>query len=592
MNGLRNYSCDICSITCNSAEQLRMHEGGSLHLKKCANSGIDTPFKRSICYQPLQASPEFDSDSENLQICPMCFNQYSQADFFTHKCERDLLASTSLLPGPFVVIDQNSPPKPRKKRLPSEGCDFYCDLCDLSLGSMASYDAHVDGVNCIGLESLSCSLSDIKVVEGSDSSLVGCSLLNQSENAFSPTYTSPVSNTPSVYCNVCDVHLNSTTQMASHVSGRKHQSKLLRSSESVSPTSLVTDFFGGRCWWWQRCPKSLRPDNSKVVDSISKAPKLPPNSVMCHVCSVPVSSTELSHHEQGRAHIYKATMNLCARINDEIASENRTFKRSFDTTLPSLLSQLPPFPTTIKDHLTMIAEKIEDVVLKISFNDMCSISAMALAIAKAIVSRNYPDFEHNFAVWICPQTSIVSDRIMEVRKLIQHFSVNKPLLANIQKHAFGLDNAQLELTKHDIAFSTPGAFTNLLMAHSNIHRAIPVLVFTDVERCVDNDPMHDLLTRFAALAHRPRVGSASSSLFSNPPSIFLFSDHLHNKRQCAELASVKHLLDLFTGPGVFATLIIFSQINARIALICALFSTPPVFLRCFQSSLANWCGGV
>lgn len=96
---------------------------------------------------------------------------------------------------------------------------------------------------------------------------------------------------------------------------------------------------------------------------------------------------------------------------------------------------------------------------------------------------------------------------------VLNFSSNKPLLANIQKEAFSLDNTELELTKHDIAFSTPGSLTNLMIVHSNIHRAIPALVLTDVEKCVDNDPLYVLLNRFGAMPiqHRPRVGFALSS---------------------------------------------------------------------------------
>nr|CDS29743.1 zinc finger C2H2 type [Hymenolepis microstoma] len=532
MNGLRSYFCFVCNITCNSAEQLRMHESGSSHLKKCANSSPDTFTDRPMCYQPLQVSPVSESDSEDLQTCPMCCDQYSQAEFFTHTCERDLLASTSRLSGPFVVIDQAGPSIARKKRPLSEDCEFYCNLCDISLGSMANYDAHVigkkhinnrkkllnkkaeatflrfdyffkqiDKEKCTGLEALSCSLSDIKVVEGSDGSLVGSSLLHQSENA------------PSVYCNVCGVVLNSTAQMKSHVSGKKHRSKRIRTSGPVDVGGVKDS---------QNLSAQATPELSAPLLKPVVSAQLPPNSVMCHVCDVPVSSTELSLHEQGRAHIFKATMNTCAKINENILSENCTFKRSFAIALPSIISQLPPFPKTLQDHLFVVAEKIEDVVLKISFNDISSISAMALAIAMGIVSINRQDFEHNLAIWVCPQTSTVSNRVTEVRNLIQNFSVNKPLLANIQKNAFSLDNTELELTKHDIAFSTPGALTNLLISYPNIHRAVPALVLTDVESCVVNDPMHELLNRFIALPYRPRIIYLTSGNVPNWPLLSTF----------------------------------------------------------------------
>lgn len=93
------------------------------------------------------------------------------------------------------------------------------------------------------MESLSCSLSGIKVIEGSDTSLVGSSLLQQPKDTFSSMCNSPVTKAPSsMYCNVCDVHLNSTTQMISHVNGKKHQVNLKRSVGQVGFISPIITF--------------------------------------------------------------------------------------------------------------------------------------------------------------------------------------------------------------------------------------------------------------------------------------------------------------------------------------------------------------
>ncbi|KAM3182483.1 hypothetical protein ACTXT7_012270, partial [Hymenolepis weldensis] len=517
MNGLRHYSCDVCNIVCNSSEQLRLHESGKSHYKKCLNASSDTCINKPVCYEPLQLSPV--SDSDDLEICPMCCNQYSQAEFLTHSCECDLIDSTSLLPAPFVVIDPSISTTPLKKQLPAERSEFYCRICDVSLFSMANYDAHVkgkkhvdnknkllirkaqvEGEKDIGLESLSCSLSDIKVIEGSDTSLVGSSLLQQPKGTLSSMYNSSVTMAPSnMYCSACDVHLNSTIQMISHVNGKKHQVNLKRSAGQVDVAN-VSDVKNLQNPLPQTTAKSSTPAPKPIVSS-----HLPPNSIMCLVCNVPVGLNAIAHHEQGRAHVYKAAMDGCARISREMLFENYMSRRQFGTLLPSIIPQLPPLPQKLKDDLSVIASKSEDVVLQLSLENMSSISAIALAIAMGIVREYRQDFEHAFVVWICPQTSSVPYRITEVRKMAQNFS-NKPLLANIQKEAFSLDNTELELTRHDIAFSTPGSLTNLMIAHSNIHRAIPALLLTDVEKCVDNDPLYVLLNRFGAMPihHRPR----------------------------------------------------------------------------------------
>ncbi|VDL19928.1 unnamed protein product [Hymenolepis diminuta] len=534
MNELRNYSCDVCNIICNSGEQLRSHESGRSHLKKCMNASSDMCINKPVCYQPLQVSPV--SDSDDLETCPMCCNQYSQADFLTHSCECDLIDSISLPPAPFVVIDPSSSTTPLKKQTPAERSEFYCGSCDVSLFSKANYDAHVkgkkhvdnknkllirkaqiEGETNIGLESLSCSLSGIKVIEGSDTSLVGSSLLQQPKDTFSSICSSSVTKAPSsMYCNACDVHLNSTTQMISHVNGKKHQVNLKRSAGQVDAANVSDVKIPQNLL--QTTTKSSTPAQKPIISS-----HLPPNSIMCLVCNVPVGLNDIFHHEKGRAHVYKAAMDGCARINREFPFEYYMFRRQFGPLLPSILSQLPPLPQKLKDDLSVIAEKSEDVVLQLSLENISSISAISLAIAMGIVSGNRQDFEHIFVVWICPQTSTVPNRIMEVRRMVQNFSI-KPLLANIQKEAFSLDNTELELTKHDIAFSTPGSLTNLMVAHSNIHRAIPALVLTDVEKCVDNDPLCVLLNRFGAMPiqHRPRIIYITCGQVQNWPLLSTF----------------------------------------------------------------------
>lgn len=78
---------------------------------------------------------------------------------------------------------------------------------------------------------------------------------------------------------------------------------------------------------------------------------------MCLVCNVPVGLNDIAHHEQGRAHVYKAAMDGCARISREISFENYMFRRQFGPLLPSIVSQLPPLPQKLVfisfSHLTL-----------------------------------------------------------------------------------------------------------------------------------------------------------------------------------------------------------------------------------------------
>uniref|UniRef100_A0A0R3X3E2 DZF domain-containing protein n=1 Tax=Hydatigena taeniaeformis TaxID=6205 RepID=A0A0R3X3E2_HYDTA len=164
--------------------------------------------------------------------------------------------------------------------------------------------------------------------------------------------------------------------------------------------------------------------------------------------------------------------------------------------------------------LTQISQCDTDVVLQIPFEGDASISPVALTVALGLVQENRAAIEkfseHCFGVWICSKKSAVPRRMEEVRLLSKNITKNRPRLVNIVKDAFSMDDRSCGITQHEIAFSTPGGLHNLLESVPNVQRAICVLVFTDVELSVDNDPTERLLNHFVCFGPmhpttRPRV---------------------------------------------------------------------------------------
>lgn len=143
MNGLRSYSCSLCSIICNSSEQLRCHQSSRAHLKKCMNAKIDLASASIDCYQPWQMSPR--SDSSDLMTCPSCFEQLTSNEMLTHSCEGSFTFDGSC-PSPLASLALTPSPQPSPKKSPSVGrLDFYCLTCEVALHSQANYDIHVKG---------------------------------------------------------------------------------------------------------------------------------------------------------------------------------------------------------------------------------------------------------------------------------------------------------------------------------------------------------------------------------------------------------------------------------------------------------------
>lgn len=64
--------------------------------------------------------------------------------------------------------------------------------------------------------------------------------------------------------------------------------------------------------------------------------------MVCSVCGVSVGITEVDNHERGRAHIFKASMDVLTKICDEYFNEDRPIQRQFSSHLRNFTRQLPP----------------------------------------------------------------------------------------------------------------------------------------------------------------------------------------------------------------------------------------------------------
>ena len=78
-----------------------------------------------------------------------------------------------------------------------------------------------------------------------------------------------------------------------------------------------------------------------------EVPTLPPNSILCTDCGVPVGVTEVVHHEKGRAHTFKSSMEGLTKVCNKYFKEDRIIQHIFSSHFQTLIKQLPPIPDSM-----------------------------------------------------------------------------------------------------------------------------------------------------------------------------------------------------------------------------------------------------
>nr|CDS24014.1 zf-met domain containing protein [Echinococcus granulosus] len=339
---------------------------------------------------------------------------------------------------------------------------------------------------------LSCSLQGIYVVEGGDDPYKGATFTKPSINALNrvPSNSSNINlndSTSALFCSVCNLQLNSKSQLEAHMDGKKHRNKASYCIEKVVDGEFLFIYF---LQVNNSSPSNLHYLNTVPSDAVTNIPSVkdfvPSNSTLCSVCDVPVGIASMGLHEMGRTHIFKSAMANCSRVCKNCLIEDRVFQCRFSSRLPLLLDCFPSFSSSLVGtwihwtrnfithtnlliiaflqlrFLTEISQSDTDIVLQMPFEDSASITSISLAIALGLVQENRATIDqpsdHCFAVWICSQKLAVSRRMGDVRLLLKNLTNNRPRLVNIVKDTFSMDDRSCGITQHEIAFSTPGSF--------------------------------------------------------------------------------------------------------------------------------------
>uniref|UniRef100_A0A5K3FGT6 C2H2-type domain-containing protein n=1 Tax=Mesocestoides corti TaxID=53468 RepID=A0A5K3FGT6_MESCO len=515
MDASGEFACKICNLTCNSAEQLRSHQSGKSHIKKCGKSFSESEQRLAIYYVPFQTSPVVEH--EDLMTCVSCNKQCLPAEMLSHVCEPTFYGSTDSCLGssfsstlsPTTSTEAPSPASQPSSLSPETVSKrpYFCHACDVQLNSQVDFDLHVtgrrhknrsdeisllvkqaDGERCCGNVDVppSSLLVDL-VVEGGDHSYIDSTFPASSALVRGPTALSSFCATPSdgvspYYCATCRVSLNSK-QFDSHVNGRGHRSKAVAVSERLGDPLLYGIVDQSRCLSKSR-------SSSDGIDYLSL------NSILCDLCNVPVTIQTLPAHNKGRAHLWNAAMADCATVCKTELTEPRLVQRKFSATLNYLIESLAL--TGIKPtRLVELAHSETNAILRLSKAEEPQVTQLGLLTVLSLVRANCAAISspHCFAVWICARKEDVARRFEEAHRLASA-SRDPVCILNVQKKDLCVGGLCRGITQHDVHFSTPGGFSNLLEEFPNLQNAVCAILFTDVEQCFSNDPTERLLGQY------------------------------------------------------------------------------------------------
>uniref|UniRef100_A0A0V0J4D6 C2H2-type domain-containing protein n=1 Tax=Schistocephalus solidus TaxID=70667 RepID=A0A0V0J4D6_SCHSO len=294
-SGVRDYSCKVCSKTCNSLEQLRAHMSSRSHIRRCERSYSESGnmMDSLTYYAPNQVTPE---SGPSLQSCFACGDEMTSASLLSHQCPSSVIIGGSLedLNSSECSFSHSSLSAQPVDSLPNsyfsgatsmlvgkerKSGPFDCLICNVTLNSTSQYEAHLQGKRHK-------SRATGENTSSSDANMSNCSITGRIE--CGPTER---------FCEVCCTTVQ-VANWALHVAGRTHNRKLSSGAVSLS---------------LKHGPRG------DVLSHITNGSF--PGMQMCAVCDVPVSPENMAAHVAGRTHSWKFLINggstICTTNNED-----------------------------------------------------------------------------------------------------------------------------------------------------------------------------------------------------------------------------------------------------------------------------------
>uniref|UniRef100_A0A3B3ZPE4 C2H2-type domain-containing protein n=1 Tax=Periophthalmus magnuspinnatus TaxID=409849 RepID=A0A3B3ZPE4_9GOBI len=206
----RHVSCSLCQLRFNSQSQALAHYKGTKHAKKL--KALDSPKTKPKASAVTKETTNPEPATSSLSV----------------------LAPAALAPGPVCrpepeppLTDPPSEPEqepgaeaelgPEDKETEEEKARrlLYCSLCKVAVNSASQLDAHNSGTKHKTMLEARSGLGSIKSFPRAGVKSKLSPVPGSSTGLQNKTF----------YCEICDVHVNSETQLKQHISSRRHKDR-------------------------------------------------------------------------------------------------------------------------------------------------------------------------------------------------------------------------------------------------------------------------------------------------------------------------------------------------------------------------------
>ncbi|XP_033831239.1 zinc finger protein 385D-like isoform X2 [Periophthalmus magnuspinnatus] len=222
----RHSSCGVCRLKFNSEAQASSHYSGTRHAKRI--KALDTPDSKIGTSEPVAketASQILSSPSSSDAASGEPTSPAPSSDAAPSSCgSSDILTSDPTPPPPCAgAKDKEAQRHEELDAAPEDETEeekairlLYCSLCKVAVNSASQLQAHNSGTKHK-------TMLEARSGDGAIKSFPRSGV--KAKLAAASTEPSTGLQNKTFHCEICDVHVNSETQLKQHISSRRHKDR-------------------------------------------------------------------------------------------------------------------------------------------------------------------------------------------------------------------------------------------------------------------------------------------------------------------------------------------------------------------------------
>ncbi|XP_017163037.1 zinc finger protein 385D isoform X3 [Poecilia reticulata] len=231
-------SCGVCRVRFNSEAQASSHYSGTRHAKRL--KALDAPDPKIKTFEPvtkettsqiLSSSCSQPSGSDTTSEDPSAPNSTSDATSLSGGLAETTKEPTShSLPASPRTAEKDGEaetPDPETEEEKAKRL-LYCSLCKVAVNSASQLQAHNSGTKH----------KTMLEARSGDGAIKSFPRIGVKSKMAAPSEPSTGLQNKTFHCEICDVHVNSETQLKQHISSRRHKDRAADKTYSAKKPRL------------------------------------------------------------------------------------------------------------------------------------------------------------------------------------------------------------------------------------------------------------------------------------------------------------------------------------------------------------------